>query len=149
MVGPGTGCAIFRAFLQHRLALQQQGVAVAPSAFFFGCRHRAKDFIYGDEWSSFVAAGILQIFDVAFSRDAPPKRIYVQNVMLNHSSALWQMLQSGASFFLSGRAQKMPTDVRAALRQIIQQESGMNEDAAEEYIKTMERQNRYGTETWS
>jgi sulfite reductase alpha subunit-like flavoprotein len=149
MVGPGTGCAIFRSFLQHRLFLKRQGHAVGPCAFFFGCRAHAADYIYAAEWQEYLNEGVLSLFDVAFSRDTPTKRVYVQHVILQHSASMWQMLQAGAFFYLSGRAAKMPTDVRNALKEIVQKEGGATEEAAEEFLKTMERQNRYSTETWS
>lgn len=149
MVGPGTGCAIFRSFLQHRLSLKQQGQEVGPCAFFFGCRHEAADFLYADEWQQFVNEGVLSLFGVAFSRDTSGQRVYVQHKIAENASAVRQFILSGGYFYLSGRASKMPTDVRNTLKEIMQQQGAMIEIQAEEILKNLERQNRYSTETWS
>lgn len=101
MVGPGTGCAIFRSFLQQRQVLKSKGTSVGPAAFFFGCRHQEKDYLHKEDWEELVSQGILQVFDPAFSRDQKQK-IYVQHKIKQHSKVLWEYIQKGAFIYVSG-----------------------------------------------
>jgi sulfite reductase alpha subunit-like flavoprotein len=157
LVGPGTGCAIFRAFLYDRrakrLELQRNNNASVSSVgqvmFFFGCRKQTKDFLYESEWKSFLDDGTLTHFIVAFSRDQPQK-VYVQHWMKQYSKEIWNILHNeGGRFYLSGNATKMPRDVRKTLQEIIQKEGGYSEEESERYLRTLELHNRYMTETWA
>lgn len=104
MVGPGTGCAIFRAYLQYRAWYKQQGNEPGKAIFFFGCRKQSADYIYADEWQQHVATNVLTTFGVAFSRDQT-KKVYVQDIMKEHAEEIFDVIyrQEGC-FFISGYA---------------------------------------------
>ncbi|XP_061164721.1 NADPH-dependent diflavin oxidoreductase 1-like [Saccostrea echinata] len=143
MVGPGTGVAPFRNFLQER--------STTPSSrnvLFFGCRNHDKDFLCKAEWNEAVIKGYLELF-TAFSRDQEEK-IYVQHVMMEKGPLLWKLLEEdNAWFFIAGNAKQMPDDVRSALLSIIQQQGHMTSDKADTYIHHLEQTRRYQAETWS
>eukprot|EP01127_Copromyxa_protea_P023966 TRINITY_DN9236_c0_g1_i1.p1 TRINITY_DN9236_c0_g1~~TRINITY_DN9236_c0_g1_i1.p1 ORF type:complete len:602 (+),score=123.03 TRINITY_DN9236_c0_g1_i1:217-1806(+) len=149
MVGPGTGCAIFRAYLQHRAWCKSQGQEVGKAIFFFGCRHENSDFIYAEEWKDMIEKGVLSIFSVAFSRDQG-KKVYVQDKIKEHGKEIFDIVtQQEGCFFISGRAEKMPQDVRKALINILMTQGEMAEEVAQKYLQIMEQKNRYMTETWA
>jgi sulfite reductase (NADPH) flavoprotein alpha-component len=135
MVGPGTGVAPFRAFVEQR-ALDGAG---GRNWLIFGEQHKASDFLYGDEFLAHKASGRLNRLDLAFSRDQEHK-IYVQHRLLENAKELWAWLQNGAYFYVCGDAKRMAKDVHAALIQISQEQGGMAAEAASEYVnKTLMR----------
>lgn len=138
MVGPGTGVAPFRAFMQERVATQATG----RNWLFFGDQHEKTDYLYGDEWKRWLADGRLARVDLAFSRDQAQK-IYVQDRMREAAAELWSWLQGGAHFYVCGDAHRMAKDVDAALQQIIAQQSGMDATQAADYVKAMKKEKRY------
>ncbi|MDR2673919.1 MAG: sulfite reductase subunit alpha [Opitutaceae bacterium] len=138
MVGPGTGVAPFRAFVQDRAAAGAPG----RNWLFFGDRHRASDFLYEDEWEAHLAAGRLARLDLAWSRDQE-RKIYVQDRMRENAAALWAWIKNGAHFYVCGDAKRMAKDVDAALHEIIAQQGGMDPAAAAGYVKTMKSEKRY------
>ncbi|TVR11220.1 MAG: hypothetical protein EA401_11305 [Planctomycetota bacterium] len=138
MVGPGTGIAPFRAFLQERLALGAQG----RHWLFFGDQHVATDFLYGDEFSALHSDGSLHQLDLAFSRDQDYK-IYVQHRIIERGEQLWRWIDDGAHFYVCGDALRMAKDVDQALHQIIRDHGGMDEDGAKQYVKAMKKGGRY------
>lgn len=138
MVGPGTGVAPFRAFLQERVATGATG----RNWLFFGDQKRATDFLYEEEWLAWQARGHLARLDLAFSRDQPEK-IYVQDRMRAAGAELWAWLQGGAHFFVCGDASRMAKDVDAALHEIIAQHGGMTAEAAAAYVKQLKKDYRY------
>ncbi|MBC8770480.1 assimilatory sulfite reductase (NADPH) flavoprotein subunit [Arenibacter sp. BSSL-BM3] len=138
MVGPGTGVAPFRAFMQQREVLERKG----PSWLFFGDRNFTTDFLYQTEWQQYMKEGVLTKADVAFSRDQEEK-YYVQHRMLENGKELFEWLEKGAHFYVCGDAQKMAKDVDIALKQIIQQQGGITIEKAEEYVKNLQIANRY------
>ena len=138
MVGPGTGIAPFRAFLQERQARGAKGA----NWLFFGDQHRESDFIYEDEIMSMSASGLLSRLDLAFSRDQPEK-IYVQNRMLENGKALFGMLQEGGHFYVCGDATRMARDVDDALLEIVRTQSGMTLEDSSDYLKRLKRDKRY------
>ncbi|HEY0962605.1 MAG TPA: hypothetical protein VGE69_09625 [Pseudomonadales bacterium] len=138
MIGPGTGIAPFRAFLQHRAATKASG----GNWLFFGNPHRATDFTYEDELQAHLAAGTLQRLDLAFSRDQPEKR-YVQHCMLDHAAELFAWLQRGAYVYVCGDARRMAEDVQQALLSLIAQQGGMDAAAARQYLVKMRQDKRY------
>lgn len=138
MVGPGTGIAPFRAFVQERAAGGQSG----ENWVFFGDQHRATDFLYEEEWSECVAKGQVARFDTAFSRDQT-RKIYVQDRMREHASELWSWIREGAYFYVCGDAKRMAKDVDVALHDIISQEGKMDLPLAVEYVKQMKKDRRY------
>lgn len=137
MVGPGTGIAPFRAFMQARLAKGAAG----NNWLFFGERHRAHHFFYEEFWQDLVNRGKLRL-DLAFSRDQEHK-VYVQHRMLEKSAELFQWIEKGAYLYVCGDAQQMAKDVDAALHQIIQTQGNHNEAEAKHYIKRLRAEKRY------
>lgn len=138
MVGPGTGVAPFRAFLQERKATGATG----PNWLFFGEQHAATDFFYRDEFEAAQKEGLLTKFDTAFSRDQEQK-IYVQHRMLEQATELWEWISKGAHFFVCGDASRMAKDVDEALRQIVSEQGGMDVEAAAVYLENMKKEKRY------
>jgi sulfite reductase (NADPH) flavoprotein alpha-component len=138
MVGPGTGVAPFRAFLQERQAIGARG----KSWLFFGAQREKSDFYYRDDFEKFMADGWLTRLDTAFSRDQAHK-IYVQHRMLEAAAEVWKWLNQGAYFYVCGDAKRMAKDVDAALRQIVQQQGGLSEDEANNYVETLKSDKRY------
>ena len=138
MVGPGTGIAPFRAFVEERQATGASG----RNWLFFGDRSQKTDYLYGDEWSEYKKDGILNELDLAWSRDQTEK-VYVQHKMLEKGAALWDWLQNGALFFVCGDASRMAKDVDQALRTIAQQEGAMSEDDSAIWVKTLQKEKRY------
>lgn len=138
MVGPGTGVAPFRAFIQERVAKKSPG----RNWLFFGDQHRETDYLYGEEFEEYRAQGHLAQLDLAFSRDQQEK-IYVQNRMLEKAAELWAWIEKGAYFFVCGDAKRMAKDVDAALHQVIAQEGKMSESDAAAYVKAMKKEKRY------
>lgn len=138
MVGPGTGIAPFRAFVQERVA----SGATGRNWVFFGDQHRATDFLYEEEWSAWCAAGKVARLDTAFSRDQT-RKIYVQDRLREHAKEVWRWLAGGGHFYVCGDAKRMAKDVDVALHDIVAQEGGMEAAAAAEYVKQMRRDRRY------
>jgi sulfite reductase (NADPH) flavoprotein alpha-component len=138
MVGPGTGVAPFRAFLQERVATGATG----RNWLFFGDQRRATDFLYEEEWLALQAEGKLARLDLAFSRDQAEK-IYVQDRMRQAGAELWAWLQGGAHFYVCGDAKRMAKDVDAALHEIIAQHGRMDATAAADYVKSLKKEQRY------
>lgn len=138
MVGPGTGIAPFRGFLQERRALGHTG----PNWLFFGDRHRAQNFYYQDDLQDMVDDGHLNRLDLAFSRDQA-KRVYVQHKMLDYGADVWRWLEDGAHFYVCGDATRMAKDVDDALTEIIRTHAGMSADAARDYKRELVAAKRY------
>ncbi len=138
MVGPGTGIAPFRAFLEER---RERG-AKGRNWLFFGDQHRADDFIYEDEIGAMSADGLLTRLDLAFSRDQKEK-IYVQNRMRENGKALFSWLEEGGYFYVCGDATRMARDVDTALAELIAEHGGLSDDGAAEYVGNLKREKRY------
>lgn len=138
MVGPGTGIAPFRAFMQERVATGATG----RNWVFFGDQKRSADFLYEEEWAAYQAKGQLARLDLAFSRDQAEK-VYVQDRMRESGAELWKWLSNGASFYVCGDAKRMAKDVDAALHEIIAQHGGMDAAAAADYVKALKKEHRY------
>ncbi len=139
MIGPGTGVAPFRAFLQDR---QSRG-AKGKNWLFFGAQREACDYAYRDEFENYKQDGILTRIDCAFSRDQAHK-IYVQNRMLENGAEIWKWIDGeGAQFFVCGDAKRMAKDVDAALRKIVQDHGGKSVDEANQYVEQLKSDKRY------
>src|SRR6266704_1457821 len=139
MIGPGTGVAPFRAYLQERKATGAKG----KNWLFFGSQHEKCDFAYGDEFEAFLKEGLLTGLDCAWSRDQPEK-IYVQHRMKENAAEIWKWLDGeGAHFFVCGDARRMAKDVDATLRRIVQEQGGKNFEEANEYVEKLKSDKRY------
>lgn len=138
MVGPGTGIAPFRAFLQERAVTKATG----KNWLFFGAQHAATDFLYADELRQYLEDGVLTRLSLAFSRDQAEK-IYVQHRMAESAADLWTWLNDGAYFYVCGDAKRMASDVDHALVQIAATEGGMPTDEAKAWVKKLAADGRY------
>ncbi|WP_300542513.1 assimilatory sulfite reductase (NADPH) flavoprotein subunit [uncultured Pseudoalteromonas sp.] len=138
MVGPGTGIAPFRAFLQERDAREASG----KNWLFFGNPHFTQDFLYQVEIQGYLKSGLLTKVDVAFSRDQAEK-VYVQDKLRKNSQEVFAWLEAGAHFYICGDANRMAKDVHQALVDIIKENSGKDDEQAEQYLKDLRSANRY------
>ncbi|MCY8789282.1 assimilatory sulfite reductase (NADPH) flavoprotein subunit [Bacillus inaquosorum] len=138
MVGPGTGVAPFRSFMQEREETGAEGKAW----MFFGDQHFVTDFLYQTEWQNWLKDGVLTKMDVAFSRDTEEK-VYVQHRMLEQSAELFEWLQEGAAVYICGDEKHMAHDVHNTLLEIIEKEGNMSREEAEAYLADMQQQKRY------
>ncbi len=138
MVGPGTGIAPFRAFLEERAATNAPG----KNWLFFGDQKAATDFLYADELHAMRASGLLTRLDVAFSRDQAEK-IYVQHRMLEHAAELFAWLEQGAHFYVCGDASRMAKDVDAALHRVVETAGGKTPEEAAAYVQSLKTSKRY------
>jgi len=143
MVGPGTGIAPFRAFLQEREA----SGATAPAWLFFGHQRRDTDFFYEDELHDFLASGTLGRLSLAWSRDTECK-VYVQDKMREEADVLWSWLEQGAHFYVCGDAKRMAVDVEAALAFVCEQHGGMNRVRAKQFVAELRAAGRYQTDVY-
>lgn len=138
MVGPGTGVAPFRAFLQERAAAGATG----KSWLIFGNQKREFDFLYRGEIEGYHRRGVLTRLDLAFSRDQAHK-IYVQDRMREHAAELWRWLQEGAYFYVCGDGQRMAADVERALKEVAAEQGGLTEEKAADYVAGLAKAGRY------
>ena len=138
MVGPGTGVAPFRAFVEERATQDGSG----PSWLFFGDQRYTYDFLYQLEWQEHLAAGALDRLDVAFSRDQPEK-VYVQDRLRERGAEVWQWLDDGAHFYVCGDANRMAPDVQQALLDVIAEHGGKSPEDAESYLGELKKAGRY------
>lgn len=138
MVGPGTGVAPFRAFVEHRAALGHPG----KNWLFFGDQRYTYDFLYQLEWQDHLKSGVLSKLDVAFSRDQPEK-IYVQHKMLERARELYAWLEEGAHFYVCGDANRMAHDVHEALVSIVESQGHKSRADAEAYVEELKKAKRY------
>jgi sulfite reductase (NADPH) flavoprotein alpha-component len=138
MVGPGTGIAPFRAFLEDRAATGAKG----RNWLFFGDQKRSADFLYAEQLGGWQKSGLLTRLDLAFSRDQPEK-VYVQDRMLENATEFWSWLEDGAYFYVCGDASRMAKDVDAALHKIIETAGGKSPDEAKAYVAKLKSDKRY------
>ncbi|MBU7595346.1 assimilatory sulfite reductase (NADPH) flavoprotein subunit [Metabacillus halosaccharovorans] len=138
MVGPGTGVAPFRSFMQEREEIGAEG----KSWMFFGDQHFVTDFLYQTEWQKWLKDGVLTKMDVAFSRDTEEK-VYVQHRMKEHSKELFEWLEQGAVVYICGDEKHMAHDVHQSLIDIIEKEGGLSREKAESYLADMQQTKRY------
>jgi sulfite reductase (NADPH) flavoprotein alpha-component len=138
MVGPGTGIAPFRSFIQERENRDAEG----KNWLFFGDRTFTQDFLYQVEWQKYLKLGVLSRLDVAFSRDQVEK-VYVQHRILENSAQVWQWIQEGAYIYVCGDATRMAKDVHDALVIVAEQEGKMPRDDAEQFINDLRKAKRY------
>jgi len=147
MVGPGTGLAPFRAFVQHRLLSASEARAPPGEAvLFFGCRRRDQDFLYRDLLEGWHETGAIQL-RTAFSRETSNK-VYVQHRLREEGGAVWRLLEAGAHFYVCGDAQYMAGDVEAALLDIVAEHQKRGAEAAAAYLDNLRAADRYQRDVW-
>ncbi|CCE00185.1 cytochrome P450 [Bradyrhizobium sp. STM 3809] len=147
MIGPGTGLAPFRGFLQERAAQKAAGRSLGPAMLFFGCRHPEQDYLYADELKAFADSGICELF-TAFSRGDGPKT-YVQHLLAAQRARVWELLEQSAVIFVCGDGSKMEPDVKATLMQIHRDCTGSDAEAAANWIADLGATNRYVLDVWA
>jgi len=138
MVGPGTGIAPFRAFVQDRVA----SGATGRNWVFFGDQKSKTDYLYQEEWENYLAHGQVNRLDLAWSRDQGVK-VYVQDKMRANAAELWAWIKNGGYFFVCGDAKRMAKDVDQALHDIIAEQGAMPIEQAQDYVKQMKKDKRY------
>jgi cytochrome P450/NADPH-cytochrome P450 reductase len=147
MIGPGTGLAPFRGFMQERAALTASGQALGPAMLFFGCRHPDQDFIYTEELRDFEQRGLVEL-QVAFSRSDGGKT-YVQHLIAECKVEVWRLIEAGAIVYVCGDGSRMGQDVKATLMRIYSEKSGVSMGDAQRWIDDMGAQNRYTLDVWA
>ena len=147
MIGPGTGLAPFRGFLQERAARKAQGARLGAAMLFFGCRHPEQDFLYADELKASAAAGITELH-TAFSR-SDGQKTYVQHLVAAQREKVWSLIEQGAIIYVCGDGGKMEPDVKAALVAIYGERSGADADAGLRWIEELGAKNRYVLDVWA
>jgi len=149
MVGPGTGVAPFRGFVQERAAQAKAGQNVGKTILFFGCRKASEDFLYQNEWAQYKEAlGDNFQLHTAFSRDGP-KKVYVQHQLEEHGEEVNKLLEQKAYFYVCGDAAHMARDVNALLGKLISKYRNVSETKGEEIVKAMRASNQYQEDVWS
>lgn len=147
MIGPGTGLAPFRGFLQERAHRKAKGATLGPAILFFGCRHPDQDFLYADELKAFAADGITELH-TAFSR-ANGQKTYVQHLVAAQKDHVWNLIEQGAIVYVCGDGGKMEPDVKAALVAIYREKSGADAEAGLRWIDDLGTKNRYVLDVWA
>ncbi|GEL18710.1 bifunctional cytochrome P450/NADPH--P450 reductase [Pseudonocardia asaccharolytica] len=147
MIGSGTGLAPFRGFLQERAALREQGVPIAASLLFFGCRSPESDLLYAEELRDYGRRGVVRV-ENAFSRAPGAPRRYVQDAMLDCADEVWGLLQQGAVVLVCGNASTMAPGVRAALTRIFRDRTGSGEGDALAWLAGLRTTDRFVEDIW-
>ncbi len=142
MIGPGTGFAPFRGFLQERSALKKQGQNLGPALLFFGCRRAEQDFIYRSEMEAYHKEGVVSLH-VAFSHDKTSSFRYVQDRVWEQKDLVWDLLQKNAVIYVCGDGLQMAPDVRACVARIYVEKTQSTTEAAEEWLRNLEHGQRY------
>lgn len=138
MIGPGTGIAPFRAFLEEREAREAKG----KNWLFFGDQHAATDFLYEEQISTWMKSGLLTKLDTAFSRDQKEK-VYVQDRIIEHAEEFYSWLEEGGSIYICGDASRMAKDVDAAIHKVVELSAGKTEEEAKAYVESLKKEKRY------
>ena len=146
MVGPGTGIAPFRAFLQQRAIDRGEGKTLGKAMLFFGCRHRDHDYMYREELETFAAEGLVELH-TAFSREEGG-RAYVQDLIAREADAVWSLIEAGARIYVCGDGAKMEPDVRRALTAICAEKRGCSAEEAARHIAALMDEGRYALDVW-
>lgn len=146
MIGPGTGIAPFRGFLQERAKLKSEGVALGEAILFFGCRHPDQDHVYRDEMKAWAAAGVA-VIHTAYSR-LDGSKTYVQDLVRREREAVWRLIEDGARIYVCGDGGRMEPDVRRALALIHSEETDASAEASDAWMDRMGAEGRYNLDVW-
>lgn len=149
MIGPGTGLAPFRGFIQERQHMKDQGKPVGDNILYYGCRKQAEDYLYKEELQDFLNRGGISQLNLAFSRDQPEK-VYVTHLLQNNKNQLWETIEEKKGhIYICGDARNMARDVRDIILSTIQEKGNKTPSEADVYFKKMETQRRYSADVWS
>ncbi|CAF0969736.1 unnamed protein product [Brachionus calyciflorus] len=148
MIGPGTGLAPFRGFLQERDYYRKEGRLVGKSLLYYGCRKRTEDYLYQEELEEYEKNGTLTKLNVAFSRDQAEK-VYVTHLLRKDSNLLWNIIKEGGHIYVCGDAKNMARDVHDLLIDLCEKEGGMGKTQAVQYVKDLGQKSRYVLDVWS
>lgn len=148
MIGPGTGLAPFRGFLQERHLLKESGAPVGDTVVFFGCRKKSEDFLYQEELETYESGGTIAKLFLAFSRDQAQK-VYVTHLLKQNRDYIWGLIEDGGHVYVCGDARTMAKDVHSILEETCMDCGNMSRQEAEKYIKNMSNKNRYSVDVWS
>ncbi len=147
MIGPGTGIAPFRAFVQERRALKKAGVDLGPAMLFFGCRDPEQDYLYRDELEAAASDGLIELH-TAFSRSGP-ERVYVQDLVRQQGAQVWQMLEDGAIVYICGDGSAMEPDVKRTLAALYSEEKEVALEIADAWLDGLAKEGRYVLDVWA
>ncbi len=148
MVGPGTGVAPFRGFLQAREVLQQEGKTLGQAHLYFGCRHPEHDFLYREELEQYAHKGIVTLH-TAFSREKEEVKVYVQHQMKKDAPMLIELIDQGAHFYICGDGTKMAPDVEQTLREAYQEVHGASEEQSVQWLDDLLSKGQYAKDVWT
>ncbi|KAG8182223.1 hypothetical protein JTE90_002654 [Oedothorax gibbosus] len=149
MIGPGTGLAPFRGFIQERSFMKKEGKPIGDTILYFGCRKEKEDFLYGDELRAYLEEGAVTKLHLAFSRDQPEK-VYVTHLLRQNKQEIWKVIgEDNGHIYVCGDARSMAKDVHSIILEIIEEFGQKSKNEAEAYIKRMESQRRYSADVWS
>lgn len=146
MIGPGTGLAPFRGFLQHRAALRDGGQALGPALLLYGCRHPDQDYLYREDLEAAAAAGLAEL-EVAFSR-AGDSRVYVQDVLRRERERVWALLEAGGVVYVCGDGGHMEPDVKRALATVYAEATDSAAAEGDAWVESLRQQGRYKLDVW-
>nr|CAG4646082.1 EOG090X027R [Macrothrix elegans] len=149
MIGPGTGVAPFRGFIQERYKMKQEGKPVGETILYFGCRNRKEDFLYEQEFQQWVDDGLLTLH-TAFSRETPGQKVYVTHLLKQRGEEVWRILgQENGHVYVCGDARNMARDVHEIITDICCSYGKMSSSEAQAFVKKLETQRRYSADVWS
>jgi len=148
MIGPGTGLAPFRGFIQERDFYRKEGRQVGETTLYYGCRKRAEDYLYENELDEYVSNGTLSKLNLAFSRDQDHK-VYVQHLLERDAALVWNLIKDGGHIYVCGDAKNMARDVHEVLVNVCDKEGNMGRTAALQYVKELGQKSRYVQDVWS
>lgn len=148
MVGPGTGIAPFRGFLQARRSLREHGKVLGEAHLYFGCRHMEHDYLYREELERDQGDGLVKLH-TAFSRVEGQRKTYVQHLMQQNSEQLIRLLDEGAKLYVCGDGSRMAPDVEAALQKAYADEHGVSQEQALEWLEQLQQEGRYAKDVWT
>ncbi|MBI5514089.1 MAG: cytochrome P450 [Deltaproteobacteria bacterium] len=149
LVGPGTGLAPFRGFLQERAAQRRAGARVGKTYLFYGCRGPSQDYLYRQELEAWAADGTLDGLFLAFSREPGTPKTYVQDRLREQGRMLWDVVQAGGSFFVCGDARRMAPAVAEAVEEVLATEGGLKPDEARARLEALKASGRYQQDVWA